>query len=156
MIDAGINVDVFAGGGLPRSDEDSDAQQRSRFRLLRRDFHGLVAGPASSPRLPARKRILVIESPPEVVPQLLRASGHLVMNRTNTSAAQELWQKASGGFDLVIIDDRTGAQSLIPAILAYKPATKVILMSAKPEEYHSSNPGRHHLRLEPSCRHGEP
>jgi hypothetical protein len=61
------------------------------------------------------------------------------MSRTDTHSARELWQKAAGGFDLVIIDDRTGAQSLIPAMLAYKPATKIILMSGHPENYQSSN-----------------
>jgi CheY-like chemotaxis protein len=81
--------------------------------------------------LPARKRILVIENLPEVIPQLLRVSGHLVMSRNDRVAAEELWNKAAGGFDLVIIDDRTGAQTLIPTIFAYKPNIKIVLLSAK-------------------------
>ena len=87
------------------------------------------------PPLTVRKRILVIENLPEVIPQLLRVDGHLAMSRNDVEGANELWNKAAGGFDVVVIDDRTGGQALIPHMLSSKPNLKIIFMTAKPEEH---------------------
>jgi DNA-binding NtrC family response regulator len=74
----------------------------------------------------------VVESPPEVVASLLRTAGHLALGANNYEAAQGIWTKAAGGFDVVIIDDRTGADAqLIPEILAYKPNIRILLMTSR-------------------------
>ncbi|HEX7863071.1 MAG TPA: hypothetical protein VF773_22270 [Verrucomicrobiae bacterium] len=79
-----------------------------------------------------RKRILVIESAPEVVAKLLRAGGHLAMNAADEESALSLWKRAAGGFDIVIIDDRVlDPARLVPAFSASKPTVRLILMVGK-------------------------
>lgn len=81
-----------------------------------------------------RKRILVVESPPEVLVKILSLSGHLVLGATSLLKAADLWDRSRGGFDMVIIDDRTGVEDeLIPKVIASKPTVRVILMSGKKE-----------------------
>ena len=90
----------------------------------------------------ARKRILVVESAPEVIAKLLRAGGHLALNASDEESALSLWKRAAGGFDIVIIDDRVlDPARVVPAFTASKPTIRLILMVAKnlPAELHSPN-----------------
>jgi len=83
----------------------------------------------------ARRRILVVESAPEIVAKLLRAGGHLAMSAADQASAMALWKRAAGGFEIVIFDDRVmEPATAVPEFLTSKPSVRLVVMAGKPAD----------------------
>lgn len=81
------------------------------------------------------KRIMVIESPPEVLVQLLRTTGYLAVGATNVEDGFTLYAKVQRSIDVAILDDKVDREGvLLRKFLEERPTLKIIyLASAEPE-----------------------
>lgn len=79
------------------------------------------------------KRILVIESPPEILVALLRTAGYPAVGATDLAAGLALYQKVQRSIDVAILDEKVDREdALLLKLLSDKPTLKIILMANAP------------------------
>ena len=77
------------------------------------------------------KRILVVESPPEILVPLLRTSGYLAVGATELHAGVALYDKVQRSIDVAILDEKVDPGGvLLLKLLSDRPTLKIILMAS--------------------------